>query len=120
MLVLARFFFSNICTCTAVVVVSLLGKLDVKLIAPLCVANTVRWVLFGWLVGWFGFRVHRNLRRVLREENDPKWESGKIKPDDGMRDLGELFEEAPSVESYPEYHLKVKNIMDLNTIREKV
>ncbi|CAM9543033.1 unnamed protein product [Pylaiella littoralis] len=37
-----------------------------------------------------------------------------------MRDLGELFEEAPSVESYPEYHLKVKNIMDLNTIREKV
>lgn len=58
--------------------------------------------------------------RVLREENDPRWESGKIKPDDGMRDLGELFEEAPSVESYPEYHVKVKNIMDLNTIKQKV
>lgn len=57
---------------------------------------------------------------MLREENDPKWESGKVKPDDGMRDLGELFEEAPSVESYPEYHVKVKNIMDLNTIRKKV
>lgn len=56
----------------------------------------------------------------MREENDPRWESGKVKPDDGMRDLGELFEEAPSVESYPEYHVKVKNIMDLNTIRKKV
>ncbi|CAM9921688.1 unnamed protein product, partial [Scytosiphon promiscuus] len=58
--------------------------------------------------------------RVPREEDDPKWESGRIKPDDGKRNLGELFEEAPSVESYPEYHVKVKNIMDLNTIREKV
>lgn len=37
-----------------------------------------------------------------------------------MRDLGELFEEAPSEDSYPEYHAKVKNIMDLNTIRTKV
>ena len=37
-----------------------------------------------------------------------------------MRDLGELFEEAPSVESYPEYHVKVKRIMDLKTIKKKV
>ncbi|CAN0116582.1 unnamed protein product, partial [Ectocarpus sp. 12 AP-2014] len=59
-------------------------------------------------------------KRVEREDNDPRWESGRVKPDDGMRDLGELFEEAPSEDSYPEYHAKVKNIMDLNTIKTKV
>ncbi|CAN0406924.1 unnamed protein product, partial [Hapterophycus canaliculatus] len=48
------------------------------------------------------------------------WESGRVKPDDGKRNLGELFEEAPSVESYPEYHVKVKNIVDLSIIRDKV
>lgn len=58
--------------------------------------------------------------RVLREKDDPRWESGKIKPDDGKRDLGELFDEAPSEESYPEYHVIVKNIMDLKTVKRKV
>lgn len=58
--------------------------------------------------------------RVLKEEGDPRWESGKLKPDDGKRDLGELFDEAPSRESYPEYHEVVKHIVDLKTIKRKV
>ena len=64
------------------------------------------------------FDAQRN--RVVKEDGDPRWESSKSKRDDGLRDLGELFEEAPSVESYPEYHVKVKHIMDLKTIKKKV
>lgn len=55
-----------------------------------------------------------------REDGDPRWESGKVKPDDGKRDLGELFDEAPSRASYPEYYAKVTNVMDLKIIKAKV
>lgn len=58
--------------------------------------------------------------RVAKEDGDPRWESSKSKRDDGLRDLGELFEEAPSVQSYPHYHNVVKHIMDLKTIKKKV
>ena len=54
-----------------------------------------------------------------KEEGDPRWESGKAKPDDGKRDLGELFDEAPSRDSYPEYYAKVVTVMDLKTIKNK-
>lgn len=65
------------------------------------------------------FFLYRVSFRVPREDSDPRWESGKVKPDDGQRDLGELFDEAPSRASYPEYYAKVTNVMDLKIIKAK-
>lgn len=63
-------------------------------------------------------RVTQHLNRVDKGTEDLKWTTGN-KPD-GLRNLGELFEKAPSEKSYPEYHKLVDKVMDLATIREKV
>lgn len=56
--------------------------------------------------------------RVEKQDGEPRWETGKRQ--DGLRDLGELFEEAPSKESYPEYYARVVKVMDLKTIKKNV
>lgn len=58
------------------------------------------------------------LHRVPKADGEQRWNSARRS--DSTRHLAELFEEAPTPESYPEYYDKVAEVMDLRMIRENV
>lgn len=58
--------------------------------------------------------------RVPLTEDDENLAWTTSNKTDNMRNLGELFEQAPTKNSFPAYYEKISIVMDLATIRERV